>query len=164
MHKMLCVGEIVNTHGIKGELKVVPLVDNAKDLIEYSYYFVDGKKYETENVRFHKDFALIKLKGIDDMNLAERFKGKFLELPRENLKPLPDGSYYICDLVGLMVVDEVLGELGIINEVFNTGSNDVYVVDYKGKPLCIPVLDGVVKVVDLDNGTMNVKLPNGLLD
>ena len=63
-----------------------------------------------------------------------------------------------------MVVDEVLGELGIINEVFNTGSNDVYVVDYKGKPLCIPVLDGVVKVVDLDNGTMNVKLPNGLLD
>ena len=63
-----------------------------------------------------------------------------------------------------MVVDEVLGELGIINEVFNTGSNDVYVVDYKEKPLCIPVLDGVVKVVDLDNGTMNVKLPNGLLD
>lgn len=161
---MLCVGEIVNTHGIKGELKIVPLVDNAKDLAEYFYYFIDGKKYEAENVRFHKDFALIKLKGIDDMNLAERFKGKFLELPREDLKPLPDGSYYICDLIGLMVVDEVFGELGIINEVFNTGSNDVYVVDYKEKPLCIPVLDGVVKAVDLDNGTMNIKLPNGLLD
>ena len=161
---MLCVGEIVNTHGVKGELKIVPLVDDAKDLVDYSYYFIDGKKYETENVRFHKDFALVKLKGIDDMTFAERFKGKFLELPREELKPLPDGSYYICDLIGMKVIDEKIGELGTINEVFNTGSNDVYVVDYNEKPLCIPVLDGVVQNVDLDNNTMNVNLPNGLLD
>lgn len=164
MHKMLCVGEIVNTHGIRGELKVLPLVDNERDLIDYSYFFIGKDKYEAESVRFHKDFALIKLKGIDDMNFAERLKGKFLELPREELKPLPDGSYYICDLIGLKVFDEKIGELGIINEVFNTGSNDVYVVDYKDKPLCIPVIDGVVKEVDLDNSIMKIDLPNGLLD
>ena len=164
MYKKLCVGEIVNTHGIRGEIKVVPLVDDVNDLLDYTYYFVEDKKYEVENVRFHKNFVLIKLKGIDDIDIAEKLKGKFLELPREDLKPLPEGSYYICDLVGLKVIDEKLGELGIINEVFNTGSNDVYVVKYKNKPLCIPVLDGVVKEVDLDNGIMNIVLPNGLLD
>lgn len=164
MYNKLCVGEIVNTHGIRGEIKVVPLVDDVNDLLEYTYYFVGDKKYEVENTRFHKNFVLIKLKGIDDIGIAEKLKGKFLELPREDLKPLPEGSYYICDLVGLKVIDEKLGELGIINEVFNTGSNDVYVVEYKNKPLCIPVLDGVVKEVDLDNGIMNIILPNGLLD
>ena len=164
MYKKLCVGEIVNTHGIRGEIKVVPLVDDVNDLLDYTYYFVGDKKYEVQNTRFHKNFVLIKLKDIDDIDIAEKLKGKFLELPREDLKPLPEGSYYICDLVGLKVIDEKLGELGIINEVFNTGSNDVYVVEYKNKPLCIPVLDGVVKEVDLDNGTMNIILPNGLLD
>lgn len=163
MHKMLCVGEIVNTHGVKGELKVVPLVDEVNDLLDYSYYIIDNNKYDSESVRFHKNFALIKLKGIDDINVAERLKGKFLELPREDLKPLPEGSYYICDLIGLEAIDEKLGKLGIINEVFNTGSNDVYVVEYMGKPLCIPVLKGVVKDVSLEEGTIKVVLPEGLL-
>jgi len=163
VHKMLCVGEIVNTHGVKGELKVIPLVDNPDDLYDYKYFFIDEKKYEAESIRFHKNFALIKLNGIDDINIAERIKGKFLELPREDLKPLPEGMYYICDLMGIEVFDETLGKLGTINEVFNTGSNDVYVVDYMDKPLCIPVIDGVVKDVDLDNQKMTVLLPKGLL-
>jgi len=163
VHKMLCVGEIVNTHGVKGELKIIPLVDDVNDLLDYTYYFIDDKKYEVENVRFHKNFILIKLVGIDDINFAERFKGKFLELSREELKPLPEGRYYICDLIGVKVIDEVLGELGIISEVFNTGSNDVYVVEYMSKPLCIPDIDGVVKDVDLDNGIMTVILPKGLI-
>jgi 16S rRNA processing protein RimM len=160
---MLCVGEIVNTHGVRGELKVVPLVDDADDLLDYSYYFIDDKKYEVESVRFHKNCALVKLTGIDNINIAEHLKGKFLELPRADLKPLPEGRYYICDLIGLVVTDEKIGQLGTINEVFNTGSNDVYVVEYKGKPLCIPEIENVVKEVDLEAGTMTVLLPEGLL-
>lgn len=160
---MLCVGEIVNTHGVKGELKIVPLVDDSEDLLDYTYYFIDDKRYDVEMIRFHKNFALIKLNGIDDINIAERFKGKFLELSRNELKPLPKGRYYICDLMGLKVFDENLGALGTINEVFNTGSNDVYVVNYMDKPLCIPDIDGVVKDVDLDNGIMKVVLPKGLI-
>lgn len=163
MQKMLCVGEIVNTHGVRGELKVVPLLDNSEDLLDYKHFFIDGKSYERASIRFHKNFALIKLKGIDDMNLAESFKGKFLELPREELKPLPDGRYYICDLIGLKVIDEVIGELGNITEVIETVSNDVYVVDYKGKDLCIPILENVVQDVDLDSGIVKVTLPKGLI-
>ena len=160
---MLCVGEIVNTHGVRGELKVVPLLDYSEDLLDYKHFFIDGKSYESVSVRFHKDFALIKLEGIDDMNLAEKFKGKFLELPREELKPLPDGRYYICDLIGLKFIDKILGELGNITEVIETVSNDVYVVEFKGKELCIPVLEDVVHNVDLDSGIVQVTLPNGLI-
>lgn len=163
MHEMLCVGEIVNTHGVRGELKILPLVDEVNDLLEYTHYFIGGKRYNVMEARFHKNFVLMKIEGIDDINIAEKLKGKFLELPRNELKPLPEGSYYICDLVGLEVIDEDIGKLGIINEVFNTGSNDVYVVDYMDKPLCIPVLDGVVKDVNLNDGTMTVLLPKGLL-
>lgn len=163
MQKMLCVGEIVNTHGVRGEFKVVPLVDEPSDLLEFSHIFINNEEYEIENVRFHKDFALIKLKGIDDMNIAEQFKQKFMELPREELKPLPDGRYYVCDLIGLKVIDKELGELGTISEVMETVSNYIYVVEYKGKPLCIPIIDGVVEKVDLDTGTINVVLPKGLI-
>ena len=163
LHKMLCVGEIVNTHGVRGELKIVPLVDNSEDLLDYTHYFVSDKKYEVTSVRFHKNFALIKLEGIDDINTAERLKGSFLELPREELKPLPEGCHYICDLIGMEIIDEKLGKLGNVNEVFNTGSNDVYVIDYMNKPLCIPVIDGVIKEVDLDYGLIRIELPKGLL-
>lgn len=163
MQKILCVGEIVNTHGVKGELKVVPLVDNPDDLLDYTHFLINNKSYDVENIRFHKDFALIKLKDINDMNKAEEYKGKFLELPREELKPLPDGRYYICDLIGLKVVDETLGELGTISEVIETVSNDVYVVNYKGKELCIPILENVVNEVNLDNGIVRVMLPKGLI-
>ena len=97
------------------------------------------------------------------MNITEQFKQKFMELPREELKPLPDGRYYVCDLIGLKVIDKELGELGTINEVMETVSNYIYVVEYKGKPLCIPIIDGVVEKVDLDNGTINVVLPKGLI-
>lgn len=163
MQKILCVGEIVNTHGVRGELKVVPLLDEPKDLLEFSYVFIDNKKYDIESVRFHKDFALVKLKEVNDMDVAQKFKQKFMELPREELKPLPDGRYYLCDLIGLKVIDKELGELGTINEVMETVSNYIYVVQYKGKPLCIPIIDGVVEGVNLETGIINVVLPKGLI-
>lgn len=163
VHKMLCVGEIVNTHGVRGELKVVPLTDEPDELLDYNHFFIEDKDYKVSNIRFHKEFALVSLDGINDMNIAEGFKGKFLELPREELKPLSDGRYYICDLIGLKVIDVTLGVLGTINEVINTPGNDVYVVEYNGKPLCIPVLDGVVNDVNLEKGEMIITLPKGLI-
>lgn len=163
MQDMLCIGEIINTHGINGELKVVPLTDNFEDLFDYKHAFIDNEIYEIESVRFHKSFALIRLKDISDLDLAERFKGKFLELPRNELKPLPEGRYYICDLIGLKVIDEELGEVGAVKEVLETGSNDVYVVEYNGKPLCIPVLADVIKKIDLKSGVIDVKIPEGLI-
>jgi 16S rRNA processing protein RimM len=167
MSKLISVGKILNFHGIKGEVKM-GFTAGKEDLIsklDKVFLYVDNvkKTYDVVSVRFHKNFALIKVKGIDDINMAERFKGSFLELPREDLKPLPEGRYYICDLIGLKVIDEILGELGNITEVIETVSNDVYVVNYKGKELCIPVLEDVVHDVDLDNLIVRVTLPKGLI-
>lgn len=161
--EMLCIGEIVNTHGIRGELKVVPLVDDVNDLCSYKKVYISGTSYEVEGIRFHKNFALVKLCGIDDKTLGDRYKGKFLELPREELKPLDEGRYYVCDLIGLKIIDSELGELGAVEDVIETGSNLVYVTEYDGKPLCIPVLEGVVQEIDIDVGFIKVVLPKGLI-
>ena len=161
--EMLCIGEIVNTHGVRGELKVMPLVDDVNDLYSYHKVYIDGVFYEVEGIRFHKNFALMKLHGIDDKTVGDRYKGKFLKLPREELKPLDDGRYYVCDLMGLKIIDAELGELGVVNDVIETGSNLVYVTEYNDKPLCIPVLEGVVQEIDIDAGFIKVVLPKGLI-
>jgi len=163
MYQMLCVGEIVNTHGVKGEIKVIPLVDDISAFDDLTSFVIDNKTYNLEGFRFHKNMLLIKLKEISDMNEAQKLKGKFLEVNRNELKELEEGRYYICDIVGLKVIDENIGEIGIINDIQETGSNDVYITEYMGKPLCIPALADVILEVNIDEGYMKVKLPNGLI-
>ena len=163
MHQMLCVGEIVNTHGVRGEIKVIPLVDDISAFDDLESFVIDNKTYNLESVRFHKNMLLIKLKEISDMNEAQKLKGKFLEVNRNDLKQLEEGRYYICDIIGLKVIDENIGEIGIINDIQETGSNDVYITEYMGKPLCIPALADVILEVNIDEGYMKVKLPNGLI-
>ena len=163
MHQMLCVGEIVNTHGIKGEIKVIPLVDDVSAFEELKSFVIDSKTFNLESFRFHKNMLLIKLKEISDMNEAQKLKGKFLEVNRNDLKELEKGQYYICDIIGLKVIDENIGEIGIINDIQETGSNDIYITEYMGKPLCIPALADVILEVNIDEGYMRVKLPNGLI-
>ena len=163
MHQILCVGEIVNTHGIRGEIKVIPLVDDISTFDELESVIIDNKTFNLEAVRFHKNMLLIKLKELNDMDSAQKLKGKFLEVNRNELKELEEGRYYICDIVGLKVIDENIGEIGIINDIQETGSNDVYITEYMGKPLCIPALADVILEVNIDEGYMKVKLPNGLI-
>ena len=163
MHQMLCVGEIVNTHGVRGEVKVIPLVDDISAFDDLESFVIDNKTYNLESVRFHKNMLLIKLKEVSDMNEAQKLKGKFLEVNRNDLKQLEEGQYYLCDIIGLKVIDENIGEIGIINDIQETGSNDVYITEYMGKPLCIPALADVILEVNIDEGYMKVKLPNGLL-
>ena len=107
---------------------------------------------------------LVKFRGYDDINLVERLKGKFLEVDRNELDELQEGKYYICDIIGLKVIDNELGELGIINDVQQTGSNDIYIIEYNNKPLCIPALVDVIKEVNINEGYMKIKLPKGLID
>jgi len=163
MHQMLCVGEIVNTHGVRGEIKVIPLVDDISAFDELKSFVIDNKTFNLESFRIHKEMLLIKLKEISDMNEAQKLKGKFLEVNRNDLKELEEGQYYLCDIIGLKVIDENIGEIGIINDIQETGSNDVYITEYMGKPLCIPALADVILEVNIDEGYMKVKLPNGLI-
>jgi len=163
----LSVGRIVNTHGVKGEVRVIPLTSDISrfDYLLYAFVMLDGKRKELRvtDVRYHKSFVLIKFNGIDTMDEAEKLKGCDLCVDRRNARPLEEDEYFICDLIGLEVFegDQLLGKL---TEVLETGSNDVYVVKQKGKEILIPALKSVVLDVDLENKKMQVKLPEGLLD
>ena len=164
MYQKLCVGEITNTHGIRGEVKVIPLTDDVSAFDNIKKVSIDNKEYEIESYREHKSVLLVKFRGYDDINLVERLKGKFLEVDRNELEELQEGKYYICDIIGLKVIDNVLGELGTINDVQATGSNDIYIIEYNNKPLCIPALVDVIEEVNIKEGYMKIKLPKGLID
>jgi 16S rRNA processing protein RimM len=165
----LQVGKVANTHGVRGELKVIPLTDNPERFNQLKTVYVEenGKidEYNIDGVKYYKNSVLLKLKGIDTVEEAEALKECHLLIDRKDAVTLPENSYFICDIVGLNVYDDALGFLGTISEVLCTGSNDVYVVKRKqGDDVLIPALKSVVKEVSIESGTMKVKLLKGLLD
>ncbi|MGI6084914.1 MAG: ribosome maturation factor RimM [Acetivibrionales bacterium] len=164
----LAVGKVVNTHGIKGELKVMPITS---DLSRFDYLlFVTAnyegiyKEFRVTKCRIHKGFVLMNLKGIDTMDDAEKLKGQELLVHRKHAKKLEEDEFFICDIIGMDVYedDRFLGKL---TDVLETGSNDVYIVtDENKKEILIPALISVVINVDIEGKRMQVKIPEGLID
>ena len=162
------VGQIVNTFGVKGLLKVKPFTDDAQRFEELKTVYIckkdELKKVEIEEVKYHKDMVLLKVKGIDDLNEAEKYKGLFLKIDRKDAKKLPEDTYFIADLLGLEVYTQEGILLGKVDDIFNTGANDVYVVrDELGKQLLLPGTKEVLKKIDLDNEKIIVHLLKGLI-
>lgn len=167
MENYFVVGNIVNTQGIKGEIRVMPTVDDVARFKLLDHIFVDRKgnikEYEVENVRFHKQFVLLKLKGVDDMNTAETLKGTVVKITEDMAVPCEEDEYYIKDLYDMNVVTVDGEELGIISDVIFTGANDVYAVkDNNGKEILIPAIKDCIVSVDVENNLMTVKLLEGL--
>ena len=154
---LLEAGKIVNTHGLRGEVKVVPWTDYPEDFEDIEYVIVKRKtgeeQLDIESVRYQKGSVLLKFKQIKDINEAEKYKNLTLYVPRE-MFDLPEGVHFIADLIGLDVINVETGDkIGVIADVFNTGSNDIYDVKREGKKnLLIPVIDDVVKEIDIENG------------
>lgn len=166
--KFITIGEIVNTHGCRGAVRVVPLTDfpeRFRDL-QAAYVVCGGQRLRlhVETVAYHKRFVILTFREIPDMTAAEKLKGALLQVPRSELVPLPDGHYYIFDIVGLTVYTQEGERLGVVQDVLRTGANDVYVVQAEsgGAPLLIPALKAVVREIDLEGGRMTVVLPEGL--
>ena len=171
MQYYLEIGKIVNTHGVKGELKVLPLTDSAERFFDLKWAFVGNeddnlRKYNLEKVNLQKNLVIVKFKEINNMNEAELLKGNFIKVDRKNAVKLPENTFFICDIIGCEVFDEDTGEkLGIIDEVLQTGSNDVYVVKSDtSKEILVPALKTVVKKVSLEDGKIWISLPSGLID
>ena len=168
MQKRLEIGQIVNTFGIKGEVKVMPFTDdiNRFDYLEKVYVKTrkDEKQYKVENARYHKNMVLLKLEGIENPEQAEMLRNAFLEIDREDAIPLEEGTYFIADLIGLEVYTDEGKLLGKVEDIYNAGANDVYVVkDELGKQILLPGIDEVIKEVDLDNEKIIVHLIPGLI-
>ena len=159
------VGKIINTHGLRGEVKVVPWTDAPEVFEDIKRVFI--KKNEEEmpleivHIKYQKNNIIVKFKELSDINEAERLKNSVLYADRSELGELPDGVYYIADLIGMEVKREDKSLIGILKDVLQTGANDVYVVGREGeKELLIPVIDSVVLSVDPDNKEIIVKKGN----
>lgn len=168
MQKYFEVGQIVNTFGVKGMLKVKPFTDDAKRFEELKKVYICKKEkleeVEIEEVKYHKDMVLLKVKGIDDMNEAEKVKGLYLKIDRKNAKKLPKDTYFIADLLGLEVYSDTGELLGKVDDIFRTGANDVYVIkNENGKQLLLPGIPDVIKEIDLEKEKIIVHLLKGLI-
>ncbi len=168
MDKYFEIGQIVNTNGLKGFVKVKPFTDDIKEFETFETIYVQKKteliECKIESVRYAKNMVLLKLKGIDDIDSAEALRNLYIKVSREQLPELQENSYYIVDLLECEVVT-VEGEiLGKMDDVFNTGSNDIYVVkNEKGKQILLPAIKEVIKNVDIPNRKITVKLMEGLI-
>ena len=169
MEDLIKVGVITSTHGIKGEVKVFPTTDDANRFKKLKKVILDtGKEkidMEIAGVRFFKNMVILKFKGIDDINDVEKYRKAELYVTRENAVPLKKNEYYIADLIGMDVVSDEDEELGVIDDVLQTGANDVYVIKKAGcQDLLIPAIKDCVKDVDVEGGKMIVHLLEGLRD
>ncbi|NLH96196.1 MAG: 16S rRNA processing protein RimM [Clostridiaceae bacterium] len=169
MYEYLQVGRIVNTHGVRGEVKLMPLTDDPSRFDDLEWVFIENDgvmtRYEIQSVKYFKGMVIVKLAGIDDPETAAALKGCFALVDRVNAVRLPEGSYFICDIIGCSVFDENGALLGKVSEVLQTGSNDVYVVrDESGREVLIPALKSVVRNVQPEQGRIDVMIPKGLLD
>ena len=168
MTKYLEIGQIVNTFGVKGMMKIVPFTDDVRriDNLETIYIEEQGvkKEYRIEEVKYHKNLVLLKLNGIDTMDSAEELKQCYIYIDREKEEPLEEGIYYIVDLIGLEVYTDDGNLLGNVEDIYNTGSNDIYVVKNKEKKeILLPGIADVIKKVDLENKKIIVHLIPGLI-
>lgn len=167
---MISVAKIVGVQGLNGELKLMPLSDHPGRFAEMA-----GKRFvwqrdgetrlvEVESVRGAGRPYLLALAGVNSRTLAEAYVGGDLAVPESELLPLPEGSFYIFQLLGLSVLDEKGRVLGQIKDVLQPGSNDVYVVDGPNGQILIPALKSVVLNIDFAAREMRVELPPGLTD
>ena len=168
MQEYLKVGQIVNTNGLKGLLKINPFTDDITRFERLKTILVDHKKelleFEIESVRYQKKQVLLKLKGIDTIEEAEKYREDYLKINRNKEEKLPEDTYYIVDLIGLDIYTENGELLGKLDDIFSTGSNDVYVVkNSEGKQILLPAISDVIKNIDLEQKKIVVNLIEGLL-
>ncbi len=168
MEEYFEIGQIVNTSGLKGEIKIKPFTDDITKFNDFKTIYVSVKKelkeFEVEHVRFSKNMVFLKLKGIDTIEEAENYRNLYIKRKRDKDEKLEVDTYYIVDLLGCRVYTDEQKELGEVVDVFSTGSNDVYVVkDELGKQVLLPAIKDVIKNVDIENRTIIVHLLEGLI-
>jgi 16S rRNA processing protein RimM len=170
----ITIGQISRVHGIKGEVMVVPLTDDPKRFSELKKVFLskDEKitQVEVEKVRAYlktkrlKKMVSLKLKGVESPEEAKKLVGSFLEIEKEDLIKLPEGRFFIFDIIGLKVITTEEKEVGTVKEVISLPANDVYVVQGEQKKYDVPAIKEVVKKIDLERKLMIIQPKEGLLD
>lgn len=164
MEKII-IGKIVNAVGLKGEVKVYCYTDRKERFEELDRVFVGDEAFPVANVRYQANVAILKLDGIDDRNAAEAQKGKNVSILESDLTQLPADTYYVRDLLGVDICDEEGRPLGSLSDVVQNSAQDLYEIKLEsGKKILLPAVREFILSIDMENRTMKVKLPEGLLD
>lgn len=157
-------GKIVSTHGIKGEMKIMPWTDDVSYLLGFSRFFLENGRIElkVKTSRIHKNMLLLLADGISDMDTAAKYRGQVICLARDDD---PDDSPFLIDFIGVEVTDVDTGEAyGKILDVVRTGANDVYVLRGGDKERLVPDIPQVIIETDLKARTMKIRPLKGLFD
>ena len=166
MKQYLEIGKIVSVFGLKGEIKIQPWCDSPDFLCEFdTLFWKSGAPVEVERARVQKNIVIMKIKGCDTVEEAQKLRNRVLYMDRNDVE-LEDGAYFIQDLIGLRVVDAGSGiEYGLLTDVSETGANDVYhIKSREGKLFYIPAIPDVVKETDIEGGVMKITPLEGLFD
>ena len=169
MENLLRVGVITSTHGVRGEVKVFPTTDDMNRFKKLKSVILDtGKEHKTlniEGVKFFKNMVILKFKGFDNINDVEMWRQKDLLITRDQAVKLSPDENFIVDLIGLTVMTDEGEKLGVMQDVLQTGANDVYIVKMEsGKEVLLPAIKDCILNVDLEKGEMLVHVLDGLLD
>ena len=160
-NQFLEAGQIVNTHGIQGEVKIVPWCDSPEFLCQFDTLYLDGKPVRVLSRRVHKGNVLATLEGVDSVNAAMALKGKKVSIDRTGVV-LPEGRHFLADLMGLDVIDADSGEKrGVVAEILTPPAHEVYLV--KGEhEYMIPAVDEFLVETDVEGGYIKVRLIEGM--
>lgn len=169
MEKVLKVGIISSTHGVRGEVKVFPTTDDAKRFKNLKEVLMDtGKEFcplQIETVRFFKQFVILKFKDYDRLDDVEKFRGKALFVTREHAVKLNKDEYFIADLIGMNVTADDGILKGRLKDVLQTGANDVYVISLEdGREMLLPAIKECVLDISFEKNVIKIHILEGLLD
>lgn len=158
MKRYLEAGKIVNTHGIKGEVKIQPWANEPAFLCRFKKLYIAEKPYEVRSARVHKDCVIASLSGVSTVEDAEMLRNSVVFIDREDAA-LPEGKYFLQDIVGLTAVNDADGKIvGRVKEVIELPSNNVYVID-GAEEILIPAVPDYVISTDIESGIIRIKVP-----
>jgi len=155
------LGQVVAPHGVRGDLRIMPLTSNIQLFSDMDYLLLpDGRRLHIEKARPHKNIMLVTVKEVASIEEAEALRGQKVSVYREDMPELPEGRYYVGDLIGLPVLDEEGNSVGTFKDVLQTGSKDVYVIQPpEGRDILVANIPENIRKIDLKNGRIIVRLP-----
>lgn len=161
MKNQIVIGKIVAPHGVRGDIRILPLTEKPEQFLELDYLLLaDGRRLTLKHARFHKRMVLASVAEINSMNEAELLRGQEVLINAEDLPELEEGQFYVADLVGLPIYDEQGAQIGTFKDALTTGSNDVYVIAVPGaKDILLPALKLYVKEINPAEKRIVVTLP-----
>ena len=172
MDKLIIIGKITGAHGVRGEVKVFPLTDDPRRFLKLKECFTCGQDFEKpealvcSSARLDRGNVLVRFEGVSDRDKAELMRGRFIAVERTNAVKLKKDSYFITDLKGLTVIDDVRGELGKVTDCFETGPQYTLEIkrENKKKNLMIPFVKAYCYEVSVEGGFIKCKMPDGLYE